>query len=562
MSDLPNASSLIKRVATRLRVSAIARATYFAFLWVGGAYLVALLVSRLTGYIPAEWFQPVSVAVVPVLALILGTIFHKRPSVVDSARSIDRHADAKDLFLTVSRLDESAGGYQELVKQDAEKKSAGIEPAGVVPYHFNNRVAPVFGTAVVLALCLWLVPEFDPFGIAEASEARANAAKVLEQSKKATVARANQLKKDDEDGGENSETKKELKKLTEGLKKMQPERSKRVDQEKFLVKRKQSTNKLFSKKNTKALREMLSKKISDAGLGSMSNEKMKKMLKELQDGKSQALAEELKSLKNQLKELSNIKDPAERQKKAREIKQQMQDLANFAKDKANSKQLAEALERAMQQMQAGQDNPKMSKEAMKAAMESLDLSEMEAKDLAKAAKELKKLEEALNAIQMARQLNEQDRLDAAEMESEGIASLEDYEDFFQEMLAERGEGQGEGEGEGEGDGDGTGGEGQGRGGKSPEDDSTKTGFKKEESKQELQAGKNILSWKTKGMSDSGEYKKQVGDSLNTVKQGVSEAIRKEEVPPGYQDGIKKYFDNIEDVVTKESSAADVSSSKK
>ena len=41
MSDLPNASSLINRVSTRMRISALARAFYKAFLWVGGIYLVA-----------------------------------------------------------------------------------------------------------------------------------------------------------------------------------------------------------------------------------------------------------------------------------------------------------------------------------------------------------------------------------------------------------------------------------------------------------------------------------------------------------------------------------------
>ncbi len=552
MSDLPNASSLIHRVAGRMRISAIARATYRAFLWLGGAYLVALLVSRFTGYIPATWFRWETLLAVPVLSLVVGMIFHRRPSILDSARSIDQHADAKDLFLTVSRLDSSAGGYQELVKRDAEKKSERIEPARVVPYQVGNRLGPVFMTTCVLALSLWLLPQLDPFGKVEAAEAKANASKVLEASKKATVARAEQLKKDKEDEGEASEAKKELKKLTDALKKMRPGKAKKAGQERVLVQRKQSTNKLFSKQNTKELREMLSKRISDAGLGSQSNEKMKKMLKELQAGKAGALLAELKDLKAQLKELSEIKDPVERQKKAREVKKKMQDLANFAKDKANSKKLAEALERAMQQMEAGQENQEMSKEAMKAAAESLELSEMEAQELAEAAKDLKQLEEALNAIQMARQLNKEGKLDASEMEGEGIESLEDYEELFQELMAEM-----EGE-RGDGDGGG-GGEGQGEGGPpAEEDDSQKTGFQKEESKQQLQAGKNILSWKTKGMSEAGEYKKAVGSSLRAVKQGVSEAIRKEEVPPGYVDGIKKYFDNIEETMEARSGGAEAS----
>ena len=117
--------------------------------------------------------------------------------------------------------------------------------------------------------------------------------------------------------------------------------------------------------------------------------------------------------------------------------------------------------------------------------------------------------------------------------------LEDYADFYAEMM---GEGRGEGDGEGGG-----GGEGQGEGGPpAEEDDSQVTDFKKEESKAQIQAGKNLLSWKTKGMSEAGEFKKEVTKTLQTLEQGVSEAITKEQVPPGYSDGIKKYFKNIAD----------------
>jgi hypothetical protein len=32
--------------------------------------------------------------------------------------------------------------------------------------------------------------------------------------------------------------------------------------------------------------------------------------------------------------------------------------------------------------------------------------------------------------------------------------------------------------------------------------------------------------------------------VREVKQGVSEAIQQEQVPPGYHDAIKKYFDTL------------------
>jgi hypothetical protein len=35
--------------------------------------------------------------------------------------------------------------------------------------------------------------------------------------------------------------------------------------------------------------------------------------------------------------------------------------------------------------------------------------------------------------------------------------------------------------------------------------------------------------------------------VSSLKDGVQSAIENEEIPPGYVDGIKEYFDKIEDV---------------
>ena len=35
--------------------------------------------------------------------------------------------------------------------------------------------------------------------------------------------------------------------------------------------------------------------------------------------------------------------------------------------------------------------------------------------------------------------------------------------------------------------------------------------------------------------------------VQSVKQGVQAAIESEQIPPGYVDSIKKYFDKIEDI---------------
>ena len=85
----------------------------------------------------------------------------------------------------------------------------------------------------------------------------------------------------------------------------------------------------------------------------------------------------------------------------------------------------------------------------------------------------------------------------------------------------------------------------GRGGKVDEDDSAVTDFKTEKSKSQIRAGKVLLSMKTKGLSDRGDAKKNYLSAVRRIKQGVSEAIVQEQVPPGYHEGIKSYFDKID-----------------
>ena len=111
------------------------------------------------------------------------------------------------------------------------------------------------------------------------------------------------------------------------------------------------------------------------------------------------------------------------------------------------------------------------------------------------------------------------------------------------------QGQNEGQGEGEKQNDkqgngGTGGQGQGRGGKPPEVDQ-KTAFKTERSKSALHAGKTLMQWKTQEEADKGESKLDYKKAVDAVKQGVSEAILSEQIPPGYHEAIKKYFDQVE-----------------
>jgi hypothetical protein len=92
------------------------------------------------------------------------------------------------------------------------------------------------------------------------------------------------------------------------------------------------------------------------------------------------------------------------------------------------------------------------------------------------------------------------------------------------------------------------GPGIGDGGIAPEDDSVESGFKTERSRSAVTAGKVLLTLKTQGEGDPAEARIQYREQIEQVRQGYSEAILEERIPPGYHEGIQKYFDTIERAV--------------
>ena len=72
-----------------------------------------------------------------------------------------------------------------------------------------------------------------------------------------------------------------------------------------------------------------------------------------------------------------------------------------------------------------------------------------------------------------------------------------------------------------------------------------TGFKSEQSKSAVVAGKMLMSMQQKGENEKGEVVRDYKALVQTVKQGAMEALNTEQIPPGYHDGIKSYFDALE-----------------
>ncbi|HEV3298319.1 MAG TPA: hypothetical protein VG055_01675, partial [Planctomycetaceae bacterium] len=261
----------------------------------------------------------------------------------------------------------------------------------------------------------------------------------------------------------------------------------------------------------------------------------KKWLDDLQAGSTESLKKEFSSIQRDLEELAKTKDPARKAELTQKLRERLDALTQFAEEQTGSKTLAAALKRTQEQMRmaakaAASGDPKdpATEEALNAAAESAKLADKELEQIAQSAKDLKDLEQALSVLQMAKNLNNKDLLDGQKME--GLQSMADYEAMYDKLMKDANPDTGE----------------FGEGGPVDENDSKKSKFKTELSKSQISKGKVLLTLKTKGMGEHADVKEQYRSAVRDVKQGLSEAILREEIPPGYHEGIKGYFDSIEE----------------
>lgn len=539
MNSPSKAVVLIKRVRTRLLLAAIGLRLFVAFVVASIGYAIALLVSRFLGVIPQDWFVWESLAVIPAAAILITAAWHKRPATEDAARRIDQHAGSKDLFLTLTMLDSAAGDYRPLVSHSAESKAASIRPNLVVPFQGAERFAYATAAVLVLALGIWKLPQFDPFGKVQAATEVKQRVEKLVESKKATEQRAAQLKQH-ETGDEDvsPEVKAATDELKTAFRKMKP--LEKGENLKTLVREQKILGEMWRRISAEKLKDLLNQSNQNQQFGANENPKLQKWTKELQEGSTESLQQQIDQILKDAQELANTEDPAKRAELEQKIKKELKELQQLANDKLNSKPLNAALERALKQLESSKMED-LKKDALDALEKSLELTKLELKEIAQDAKDMKQLEEALKTIQMAKALNDKEKLDGEE--TEDAQTIEDYAELYAQMMAEMGEmAMEEGDGDGDPENDTQRGEGSDP---ESEDDSVVTSFKAEQSKSQIVAGKVLMSIKSKGLSDSGEAVKQYEKQLGKVKQGVSEAILQEQIPPGYIDGIKSYFDTLE-----------------
>ena len=543
MSHQPVSVTLLDQVQNRLRAASFARTFHW---WTLGAFVLActtVLAVRLLGLLP-ESRQPLAwLLVFPAVAAGGAWWFYRRVGHTAAARAIDQHAQTNDLFLTLATLSSSAGEYQPLVAQSAAQVAARIVPASVVPYKVERPLGIQAGVLCILALLVWLLPTLDPFGNVEAATKVEKSKKDIELVRKAVKTREEKLAQEVKTATErDAKLHEQVKELMASLRQMRPLEKK--PNSKVLQDHRGSLNDMWKNVSSEELREMLSQSISDQQFGGQRTQKMNEWLKQLQQGNSEMLQQQLDEAKETMEAMLEAKTPEDRQKLASQLRRQLQDMKKFSSEKASSPELENALNQALKALEAlaakkqsgeamSEAEQQMAQEAAEALRESLELSKTELQELARSAKEMKQLEEALKTLQQAEKLNQDGQLDGEQCE--GCNSLAAYAEKYKQMMAGMGQG-----GEAERD---TPGAMQG------EDDSDPEGYKDERTKTQIQAGKVLLSIKTKEAATEKDFDpedlKKYESTVSEIKSGVQAAIENEQIPPGYVDGIKSYFDNLD-----------------
>ncbi|MCA9057399.1 MAG: hypothetical protein KDA85_02830, partial [Planctomycetaceae bacterium] len=412
MANGPKAEALLQRVESRLRLASLTRAIYGCSLIALGLACAAVLAVRLLGLVDSAGQRPEWLLFLPAIAVLLAFLTHKRVVRQMAARQIDQHAGTNDLFLTLATLDSSAGEYQPLVAFSAETTAESIEPAAVVPFRVRRPVLHLMSVLTVFVLLLVFVPQLDPFGKLEAVEQTRKAKHEL-----SLIARTARERRDDLDkktlvATERREAiEQEIAKMLSNFRQMKPQQ--RESNSKVLGSHRSDLNDQWKMVSTDQLRQMLSQQVSSQQFGGERAQKMNDWLKDLQQGDTTSLQNEMNDMKETAEAMLNAKSPEERKQLANQLRRKLQDMKRFSSEKATSPELASALDRAMKALEAAAQaaengesmDPEMAEQAAEALRESLQQAAGELKEMASNAQDMQRLEEALDALRRAESLN-------------------------------------------------------------------------------------------------------------------------------------------------------------
>ena len=533
---------LIRQVGMRLACVHLARWWYRVFLIGAGLYALALVASRLLAIAPGA-FTPVSLLVLLILSFLIALIGRKRVASSDAARAIDHAEGSRDLFLTSVLLDERSQDLAKLVEAGAAARAAQIDPRRVVRFGLQRHILWAGLTVILLLAAMRWLPQLDPFGREALRQQRQARREELKETRRATTVRKAQLarKTPPRERSEEAELRiGALKKTFTAMKPGQPKENARA-----LTEQQQELGKSWQRAKHASMSLGALPRL-DQGFGAESP-RAEQWRKQLADGDTQSMQQELRDLQELARKMAALPDGDARRKFERELSRRLQELARFADDKMAARALSAALNRALAQAKMG-GATELSMAALEALAESLDLADLELSQLQQAMNDLKAMEEALRTLQLAQRCNQQQPLDGNACTN--CNSLAAYAALYGQMLAQQGgcgacAGCVAGTGcTGGGKGLGMKGPGQGEGGQAPENDALVTDHISETSRSAMRAGKILMQWQTDESADKGRAAVNVDQQIRELREGVSEAVLNERIPPAYHDGIRRYFDAL------------------
>ncbi len=514
----------LRRVSRRQKIVSLARQWRFILLVALGFYALALLASRLLGLLPA-WFTPVTLAVLPAGALVLAWIFYHRPNVSDAARLADAQMETHDLFLTASLIEHSLGAYQALVLREAEQQAAQIAPPKVVPFHWQRDTFRICAALAVLGLAAYCLPQFDPFHLHQRQRELSEKREQVREISKATEVRAALLEQ--KRAGEQADlVKQAVANLEKTFQEVKPNDkagtlARLNEQQKIL-------GQLWKQTSEEKLKNALNLPPPTQSFGLADPAKAASLRNDLQKGDVSSANKELDDLKQMAQELAKTQDPVEREKLRQELMDRLQNLKDTLDQQLNSQAVDTDLQRALEQL-ALSNVPELSGESLKGMSDSLKLTQEELQQLANAMADLKNLEEALKALQLAKMLHNLKPLDGQDFAK--LGDLAAYAAYCEKQYQSQYAGMGMGSG-------------YGYGPRPYGDENSQTDFQPEKSPSLLQPGRMLMEWKTREVSDAGPAREEYLRAVQDVRQQASEAVVQEQIPPGYQAAIKKYFDTL------------------
>jgi len=533
---------LLQRVAARLGWAEWGRRAHRAFWLALAACALWVVVDRLWG-IGSWWASPPAIAMLTlVVAGAAAWIGFRRPTAVEAARAVDRHAESRDLFLTDLHVRDGAEGFEPVVRAQAEGRAATVRPGAVVPMAPPGRwLRAAAGIAGVLALAAWL-PAFDLLGSEGLAKDREQVRRVLEEQTAEAVKKAEVLAKKNLDAPNSEQVAQSMQQLAKAFQSM--ERPKPEENDRKLAAEQKELGEAWRKLREQGLKKLGTR--SDQQFGGKRDTKTQKWSDELRKGSTAAMQQELDDIAEKARAAAEEKDPEKKAEQTKELRDRIKQLEEFARNEGSTPGMKKAMAQ-MQQALSQLDTPGMESEALAALEAAAQLSKMEAGALAQMARDLQGLEKALEAARAARALNGEQPLDGGDCEGCEAGGMEAYEALYREMLARcqgQGDGDGQGDGQGEGGGQGMKGPGTGEGGLAESDPTLETGFVPERARAHLTAGKILMEMSEERPGTGGQVARNRDAVVGEVVAGSREAMLREEVPPAYHGTVQGYFDRL------------------